>query len=362
MHEPLEDHALVPPADVAGVRYERRPARDPAGRPIEGLVHAWITLDRPEALNAYTTDMVRGLTLAFQRAGVERDVVAVVLTGAGTRSFCTGGDAKHYAQAYAGRPDEFRAYLRLFSDAITQILLTDKPVINRVNGMRLAGGNELGLACDLSVASDLAVFGQAGPRHGSAPVMGSTDFLPLLTGLERAMLSCTLCEPWSAYEALRYGLVSEVVPVLREGDTFVPNPLVVTDRWLDPATGRIVHGTRVDGEAAAAARTRLAEGTIDLAPLDAAVERLLASFVQTFPGCLAKTLEALRAHKLERWSRTKEGNRLWLAQNMMTEAKAGFRAFASGAKGRRTTDHAELRRRLAAGAAWDEDLFEAITP
>ena len=129
--------------------------------------------------------------------------------------------------------------MRLFNDMVTGILHCDKPVICRVNGMRIAGGQEIGMACDFTVASDLAVFGQAGPRHGSAPDGGSTDFLPLFVGIERAMESCTLCETWTAYQAERYGLIHDIVPVLRVADGFVTNPLVVTDRWLDE-NGRVV--------------------------------------------------------------------------------------------------------------------------
>ena len=93
--------------------------------------------------------------------------------------------------------------MRLFNDMVTAILHCDKPVICRVNGMRIAGGQEIGMACDFSVAQDLALFGQAGPKHGSAPDGGSTDFLPLFVGIEAAMESCTLCEPWTAHKAYR---------------------------------------------------------------------------------------------------------------------------------------------------------------
>jgi 6-oxo-cyclohex-1-ene-carbonyl-CoA hydrolase len=357
----LESHDLVPEPSFAGVRYEKRPCRGPDGRPVEGLSHAWVVLDNASKLNAYTTEMVRSLVLAFQRASNERDVVAVVLTGAGDRAFCTGGDARHYAEAYASRPDEFRQYLRLFSDAITSILRCDKPVICRVNGMRIAGGQELGMACDVSVASDLAVFGQAGARHGSAPVMGSTAFLPLFVGIEWATVSCTLSGTWTAYEALRLRLVSEAVPVLRVDGRLVPNPLVVTDRWLDER-GAFVHGRPKEGAALAEAEALLRRGTVDLAPLDEAVERLGARFLMTMPGCLTKTLEALRRPKVEAWERHKDGDRLWLAQNMMTEARAGFRAFVEGPKENRLVDFVALRRLLAKGARWDDALVDAVMP
>jgi 6-oxo-cyclohex-1-ene-carbonyl-CoA hydrolase len=361
MDRGLEDHTIGGDAPLVGVRYELRPCRSTEGTPVVDLFSAWITLDAPQRLNAYDVPMLKSLVHAFARASEARDVVAVVLTGAGERSFCTGGDAVHYAEAYAGRPDEFRRYLRLFSDVITAILHCDKPVLNRVNGLRIAGGQELGMACDVSVASDLAEFGQAGPRHGSAPVMGATDFLPLFVGQEWATIACTTSEPWTAYEALRLRLIAEAVPVLKVDGRVVPNPAVVTDRWLDEA-GRFVHGRRKTGADLEQAQAARARGTVDLAPLDEAVERYVTKWLLTFPGCLTKTLEALRRHKLDLWHRHREGDRLWMAQNMTTEAAAGFRAFARGTKERRTVDFVELRRRLARGEAWSEDLIEAVQP
>jgi 6-oxo-cyclohex-1-ene-carbonyl-CoA hydrolase len=299
--------------------------------------------------------------LAFRRASCERDVVAVVFTGAGDRAFCTGGNTAEYAEYYAGRPDEYLAYMRLFNDMVTGILLCDKPVICRVNGMRIAGGQEIGMACDFSVASDLAVFGQAGPRHGSAPDGGSTDFLPLFVGVERGMQSCTLCESWTAYEALRYGLITEVVPVLSVDGKRVPNPLVVTDRWLDDM-GRVVHGQPRQGEALAEGKEALRGGVIDLAPLDEAVGRLVTKLLNTMPGCLRKTIESVRKHKLEHWDRNRETNRSWLGLNMLSEANAGFRAFHEGPKGRREVDFVDLRRRLASGERWTQDFVDSLIP
>ncbi len=358
---PLKDHRLVGDVRYESILYERRAVRDERGRPVPDLYNAWIWLNNPAQLNSYTTAALRELILAFREASMDRAVVAIVFTGVGTRAFCTGGNTKEYAEYYAGRPQEYKQYMRLFNDAVTTILLADKPVINRVNGLRIAGGQELGMACDFSVASDLARFGQAGPKHGSAPDGGSTDFLHLYVGIGHAIESCTLCEHWSAYKALRLGLLNQVVPVLREGDRFIPNPLVVTDRWTDE-TGQIVYGEFVRGEAKQAAEARVKACEVDLAPLDAAVESLATKLLLTFPDCLAKTLESLRKKKLEHWQRNSETNRSWLALNMMTEARAGFRAFNEGPPGRREVDFIELRRRLARGETWDEALFEAIHP
>jgi 6-oxo-cyclohex-1-ene-carbonyl-CoA hydrolase len=358
----FKNHDLMP-ADLAfdGVRYEHRPVRDGEGSEAPGLSAAWITLDNPEELNSYTTEMVKGVILAFRRASNEREVAAVVFTGSGDRAFCTGGNTAEYAEHYAGAPEEYLQYMRLFNDMVSSILACDKPVVCRVNGMRIAGGQEIGMACDFSVASDLAVFGQAGPRHGSAPDGGSTDFLPLFVGIERAMESCTLCGLWTAYEALRHGLVSEVVPVLKVGERFVPNPLVITDRWIDES-GAIVYGAPRTGEQLARGKELLKSGRIDLAPLDRKVDGIVWKLSRTMPGCLRKTIESVRKHKLEHWDRNKESNRSWLALNMMTEAAAGFRAFHQGAKGHREVDFHDLRRRLSSGERWSPEFVESLLP
>ena len=360
--KPFKNHDLAPLSkEPSGVRYELKPVHDRSGATVDGLHAAWITLDNPAQFNSYRTEMVKQVILAFRKASNQRHVVAVVFTGEGTRAFCTGGNTAEYAEYYAGAPDEYLQYMRLFNDMVTAILHCDKPVICRVNGMRIAGGQEIGMACDFSVASDLAVFGQAGPRHGSAPDGGSTDFLPLFVGVERAMQSCTLCETWTAYEALRYGLVTKVVPVLKSEGRFVPNPLVVTDRWLDD-TGNVVHGSMRVGEDLKRAKQVLRQGEIDLAPLDAAVDELVTQLLGTMPGCTRKTIESVRKHKLLHWDRNRETNRSWLGLNMMTEAAAGFRAFHEGPKGRREVDFVELRRRLASGERWTPELIEELVP
>ncbi|MCB9898369.1 MAG: 6-oxocyclohex-1-ene-1-carbonyl-CoA hydratase [Planctomycetes bacterium] len=355
----FKNHDLVDVQTVPGIRYETLPVRTPEGGVAPGLHAVRITLDNPGQLNSYTTEMVKGVILGMRRASNDRACVAVVFTGAGERAFCTGGNTAEYAEYYAGHPEEYRQYMRLFNDMVSAILMCDRPVICRVNGMRIAGGQEIGMACDFTVAQDLAVFGQAGPRHGSAPDGGSTDFLPLFVGIEAAMESCTLCEHWSAYKALRLGLISDVVPALKVDGAFVPNPLVVTDRWLGD-DGRIVHGEMKTGAARAAGKELLAKGTVDLSRLDAAVDALVTKLALTMPGCLSKTIESVRKHKLEHWDANKESNRAWLALNMMTEGRTGFRAFHEGSRECREADFLLLRRRLAEGATWGPDLVEEV--
>jgi 6-oxo-cyclohex-1-ene-carbonyl-CoA hydrolase len=285
--------------------------------------------------------------------------VAVIFTGAGNKAFCTGGNTAEYATYYAGRPEEYRQYMRLFNDMVTAILHCDKPVVCRANGMRIGGGQEIGMACDFTIAQDLSLFGQAGPRHGSAPDGGSTDFLPLFVGIEAAMESCTLCQPWSAHKAKQMGLVSKIVPALKVDGAYVPNPRVITDQWIN-AMGDIVYGDMKTGDDAKSAKALMKTGEVDLSLLDEEVDKLVYQLAMTMPGCLSKTVESLRKHKLEHWDRNRETNRAWLGLNMMTEGRAGFRAFHEGSRECREADFLLLRRRLAEGAIWGEELVDEI--
>jgi 6-oxocyclohex-1-ene-carbonyl-CoA hydrolase len=355
----FKNHDLDLPEVVPGILYEESPLRDPEGHAVPGLHVVRITLDNPTQLNSYTTAMVKGVIGGMRRASNDRACVAVVFTGSGSRAFCTGGNTAEYATYYAGHPEEYRQYMRLFNDMVTAILHCDKPVICRVNGMRIGGGQEIGMACDFSVAQDLALFGQAGPKHGSAPDGGSTDFLPLYVGIEEATASCTLCKPWSAHKAYRLGLLTRLVPALKVDGAFVPNPMVITDRWTDP-WGLIVHGESKDAEALREGKALFARGTVELGPLDREVDELVWSLAMTMPGCLTKTLESMRKHKLAHWDKNRESNRAWLSLNMMTEGRAGFRAFHEGTKECREPDFLLLRRRLAEGASWGDDLIEEI--
>ena len=357
----MKNHNLVEKFNPREVVVEHRPVLDQDGNPVEGLHNVWITLTNPAEMNAYTTNMIKEVILALREASNERAAVVVVLTGAGTRAFCAGGNTREYAEVYAGAPGEYRQYMRLFNDMVTAVLQCDKPVVCRVNGMRVGGGQEVGMACDFSIASDLAVFSQAGPKHGSVPDGGSTDFLPLFVGIERAMYSGTLCQPWSAHRFYWLGGLTEIVPVLKLDEKWIPNPLVVTDHLLDEF-GRVVLGEWKTGPAQQAGKALMAKATTDLSLLDEAVEKLSTRILYTMPDCLTKTLESLRKHKLEHWDRNRESNRAWLALNMMTEAKAGFRAFHYGSKNEREVNFVLLRQRLAEGVRWTEELVREIAP
>ena len=357
----LNEHTLVSGYEYKEIFYELKPVLDPAGNVVEGLHNAWITLNNPKQFNSYTTDAVKEVILAFREASMDRSVVAVVFTAVGDKAFCTGGNTKEYAEYYSGNPQEYKQYMRLFNDMIDSIMRCDKPVINRVNGMRVAGGQEIGMACDFTITVDTARFGQAGPKHGSAPDGGSTDFLPLYVGFSRAMESGILCEMWSAHKAMFIGLVNEVVPVLKVDGNFVPNPMVVTDKFVDEF-GTIVYGDFKTGEAKNAGKEVLATAEVDMTKLDEAVDRLCTKILMLMPDCVSKTVNGLRKHKQWHWDNTNVTNREWLALNMMTEAKAGFRAFNEGPKGQREVDFIKLRQKLAKGHPWNDELLRSISP
>jgi len=356
----MKNHDLAEIA-VPGVRLEKRPARTPDGKVAQGLYNAWIWLDNAPQFNSYTTEMVKGVILAFRAASNARDVSSVVFTGVGDKAFCTGGNTKEYAEYYAGHPQEYRQYMRLFNDMVSSILACDKPVICRVNGMRVGGGQEIGMACDFSIAQDLARFGQAGPKHGSAPIGGATDFLPVVIGAERSMAACVLCEPFSAHKAYYWGILSDIVPALKLDGKFVANPLVETSRVFDDF-GRLAFGESKTGDALKEGKALMAKGAVDLSLLDAKIEELCAKILLTFPDCTTKTLEELRKPKLEAWNRNKEDSRAWLALNMMTEARAGFTAFNEGTKEDREIDFVALRQALARNESWVGPLHDQIQP
>lgn len=356
----MKDHNLVD-NELKEIIYEKRPCLDKNGQPVENLYSAWIIINNPKQYNSYTTEAIKEIILAFGYASNDRSVVAVVFTAVGDKAFCTGGNTKEYAEYYSGNPQEYNQYMRLFNDMVSAILKCDKPVICRANGMRIGGGQEIGMACDFTIASDLARFGQAGPKHGSAAIGGSTDFLHLYVGIERAMYSLTLCEPWTAYQAANIGLITEAVPALKVDGVFVPNPLVVTDRYIDES-GRIVYGQMKTGDELVKGKAAMAEGEVDLSKLDESVNGFVTKLLYTFPNCIQKTLTEARKKKLEHWEKNKESNREWLALNMMTDAKAGFRAFNEGPKDNREVDFIKLRQLLAEGHEWNDELHISISP
>ena len=346
-------------SDAPSTMYELKPVRNPKGEPVEGLNTAWITLDNPKQYNSYTTEMVKGVIAGMNRASMDRTVVMVVFTAVGDKSFCTGGNTKEYAEYYSGKPTEYGAYMDLFNGMVDAILMCKKPVICRVNGMRIAGGQEIGMACDLAVSSDLAMYGQAGPKHGSAPDGGSTDFLPWFLTIEDAMYNCISCEIWSAYKMKRLGLVTTVVPVLKDGDEWVRNPMVITDRYVDD--GDIVYGDMKSGDDFKAAREKVKSLTVDFGRLDAEVDKLAWKFTNLFPNCLMKSIDGIRMKKKVFWDQCKIPNRHWLAANMATEAYLGFNAFnTKKITGQDVIDFVRYRQLVAEGRPIDEAFMAEV--
>lgn len=339
--------------------YELKPVIDPAGNAVEGLNTAWITLNNPKQFNSYTTEMVKGVIAGFNRASMDRSVVAAVFTAAGDRAFCTGGNTKEYAEYYSTRNAEYGLYMDLFNGMVDAILNCKKPTICRVNGMRVAGGQEIGMACDLAIAADTAIFGQAGPKHGSAPDGGSTDFLPWFLTIEDAMWNCISCEMWSAYKMKQLGLISKVAKVLKDGDKFIRNPLIITDKYIDD--GEIVYGDFKGREEAKAAKELIKKLPIDFELLDKEVAKIAWRFTNLFPGCLIKSIDGIRQKKKFFWDQTKLANRHWLAANMQGEAFLGFHAFNTRKiTGTDVIDFVKYRQMLAEGHPMDEELYAAV--
>ncbi len=356
-HELFEDTYLgtQPPCTM----YELYPIQDNEGKIIENLNTAWITLNNPAQYNSYTTDMVKGVIAGMWKASMDRSVVAVVFTAVGDRSFCTGGNTKEYAEYYSKKPAEYGAYMDLFINMVDSILTCKKPVICRVNGMRVAGGQEIGMACDLTVTADTAIFGQAGPKHGSSPDGGSTDFLPWYLSIEDAMWNCISCEMWSAYKMKQLGLVSKLVRVIKQDGKFIPNPSIITDTYLKD--GEIVYGEFVTGDQAKKAREFLKTATIDFELLDKEVNKIVWKLTNLMPGCTIKAVEGIRMKKKYFWDMSKTINRHWLAANMSTEAFLGFQAFNTRKiTGSDVIDFVKYRQLLAQGVEMDENLFEQV--
>jgi len=363
----LKNHALHGDAhwskQAPGVMYEKRPLTDPQGHPIEDLFVSWIILNNPQQYNSYTTEMAKGVIAGFENASLDRSVVAVVFTGEGANAFCTGGNTKEYAEYYSMRPNEYGEYMELFNHMVDSILMCKKPVINRVNGMRVAGGQEIGMACDISIASDLAVFGQAGPRHGSSPDGGSSDFLPWMLSMEDALWNCVSCELWSAYKMKRLGLVNKAVPVINDYGKWVRNPSVITDRYVED--GEIVYGEFKIGEeydkGQALIKAAREQNKISLELLDKEVGKIVWLFANLFPGCVIKAIDSVRSKKKYFWDMTKDYNRHWLAANMNYEAFLGFNAFNTRKlTGKDTIDFIKFRQLIARGKLAEDAMYEEV--
>jgi 2-ketocyclohexanecarboxyl-CoA hydrolase len=170
---------------------------------------AWITINRPQVRNAFRTKTVDEMVAAFRTAWADDDVGVVVLTGAGDKAFCSGGDQKERGDGGYSGGTGIGMDVASLHGVIRNI---PKPVIAMVNGYAIGGGHVLHVLCDLSIAADTAIFGQTGPRVGSVDPGFGTAFLARIVGEKKAREIWYLCRQYSAQEALTMGLVNKVVP------------------------------------------------------------------------------------------------------------------------------------------------------
>jgi naphthoate synthase len=170
---------------------------------------AWITINRPQVRNAFRAKTVDEMVAAFRVAWADDEVGVVVLTGAGDKAFCSGGDQKDRGEGGYGGTSGIGLDVASLHSAIRNI---PKPVIAMVNGFAIGGGHVLHVLCDLSIAADTAVFGQTGPRVGSVDPGFGTAYLARIVGEKKAREIWYLCRQYGAQEALAMGLVNKVVP------------------------------------------------------------------------------------------------------------------------------------------------------
>lgn len=178
----------------------------------EGM--AKITINRPRVYNAFRPQTVQELIGAFRDAWDDNKIGVVVLTGAGDKAFCTGGDQKERAAGgYDGKPGGLTGGMGLEMETLhTTIRSIPKPVIAAVNGYAIGGGHVLHVLCDLTIASETAKFGQSGPKVGSYDAGYGSAYLARIVGEKKAREIWYLCLQYTAQEAQQMGLVNKVVP------------------------------------------------------------------------------------------------------------------------------------------------------
>jgi len=167
---------------------------------------ARITINRPKQLNAFTGHTLNEMTLAFEDAGQDDDIGVAVLTGAGDRAFSAGGDVNWEKEGGLERQ-----VLEPYQMHLT-VSRCPKPVIARVNGYAVGGGNHLAYYCDFTIAAEHAIFGQNGPRVGSPASGPIVSYSARILGHKRAREMWMLCRRYTAKEMLAWGLVNAVVP------------------------------------------------------------------------------------------------------------------------------------------------------
>ncbi|MFQ5537976.1 MAG: enoyl-CoA hydratase-related protein [Gemmatimonadota bacterium] len=288
---------------------------------------ARITINRPFNYNAYSTSALEELAAAFRDASFDDAVGVIVFTGAGDRAFCTGGDVKEYEALYTTKPRDYWKYMSLFRAYIESILDSGKPVIARLNGMAVGGGNESQMACDLAVMAEHAWIGQVGTRVGSVAAGGATQWLPILIGDRRAREMLFFNGQISAAKCLEWGLVNQVVPSVTRNGTFIEGATPEDIRKAQKGE---------DGYA------------IDLSRLDQAVDELADKLLQQFPECTRYTKQQVNFWKELSWHGTIGHARDWLALHYASyEPWEGMRAFVQ----KRKPEYMKVRERAASGGS-----------
>ena len=286
---------------------------------------ARITINRPHNYNAYSTLALAELATAFGDASFDDKIAVIVFTGAGKRAFCTGGDVKEYEANYTRVPRDYWKYMGLFKAYIESILNTGKPVIARLNGMAVGGGNESQLACDLSVIAEHAYIAQVGTNVGSVACGGSTQWLPVTVGDRRAREILLLNDRIRPFQALEWGLVNRVAPsVTKDG------------RWIERASAEEIKKAQQEEEGYA----------IDLTKLDEVIDELVQKLIRKFPECTRYTKQNLNFWKDMAWHQTIGHARDWLSIHYTSwEPLEGMQAFVE----KRPADYVKLRELAAAG-------------
>ncbi len=202
----MPEPSVPTPRDPSAFGFERIRYRKDSAAAV-----ATVAIDRPEVLNAFDFTTLRELAQAFEDASWDDAVAVVVVTGAGDRAFCTGADLDEQARM-GTHSGQYWRWMGAFIEMHDRLRHIGKPTIARINGVAVGGGQELQLACDLSVMVDDTYIRHVGPEHGSVPAGGATQWLPLVVGDRRAREIVMLCDRISPQQALDWGLVSRVVP------------------------------------------------------------------------------------------------------------------------------------------------------
>lgn len=173
---------------------------------------ATITINRPKKYNAFRPRTIVELIDAFQLAGWDRDIGSIVFTGAGGKAFCTGGDQSDHEGGQYGNNDARGAVGMPVEELHSVLRDVPKPVIAKVRGYAIGGGNVFATICDMTIASENAIFGQVGPKMGSVDPGFGTAYLARCVGEKKAREIWYMCKRYTAAEALEMGLVNAVYP------------------------------------------------------------------------------------------------------------------------------------------------------